>query len=53
MKREFLDYIEDIIEAMEDAITFLKDSHVQCFIECIYACSIKVVERHNAMCKNY
>lgn len=25
MKREFLDYIEDIMEAMENALNFLKE----------------------------
>ena len=25
MKKEFLDYVEDIIEAMEDAISFVKE----------------------------
>jgi uncharacterized protein with HEPN domain len=31
MKKEFLDYVEDIIEAMEDAISFVKESEYDDF----------------------
>ncbi|MGQ9597338.1 MAG: HepT-like ribonuclease domain-containing protein [Thermoproteota archaeon] len=33
MKREFLDYIEDIIEAMEDSMSFVKDTNYDDFVK--------------------
>ncbi|MGD0071726.1 MAG: hypothetical protein ABSB71_09235 [Candidatus Bathyarchaeia archaeon] len=32
MKEEFLDYIEDIIEAMDDAANFVKDMDYNSFL---------------------
>jgi len=33
MKREFLDYVEDIIEAMEDAMSFVKNMDYEDFVK--------------------
>lgn len=33
MKEEFLDYIEDIIEAMDDAMSFVKEMEYNDFVK--------------------
>jgi len=33
MKKEFLDYVEDIIEAMEDALSFIKEMEYDDFVK--------------------
>ena len=33
MKEEFLDYVEDIIKAMVDALSFIKDMDYQTFVK--------------------
>jgi uncharacterized protein with HEPN domain len=33
MKDEFLDYVEDILKAMDDALTFVKDMNYDAFVK--------------------
>jgi uncharacterized protein with HEPN domain len=33
MKEEFLDYVEDIIKAMDDAVSFVKDMNYDLFVK--------------------
>lgn len=33
MKEEFLDYVEDIIKAMDDALSFIKDMDYETFVK--------------------
>ncbi|MGQ9514726.1 MAG: HepT-like ribonuclease domain-containing protein [Thermoproteota archaeon] len=55
MKREFLDYIEDIIEAMEDCMDFVKDTNYDDFVKNkmnIYAV-IRAIEAIGEVVKRY
>ncbi len=40
MKEEFLDYVEDVIKAMDDALSFVKDLDYETFVNDKKTCTL-------------